>query len=98
MADYSRDEELFLQAMSNIIRKLRLKKEYDNQEDFATDHDYGRSRYQAIEGGANLTTVSILRLLSHYEGIEPSDFMKMVEAERERLKKNKVHRQNFKVA
>jgi hypothetical protein len=97
MADFNKDETLFLKAMSMVIRKLRVEKEYMNQETFANDHRYGRSRYQAIENGTNLTTVSILRLLSHHDNISMSKFMIMVEEQYEKLKLQNASSKNLKV-
>jgi hypothetical protein len=88
MDDLTKDELLYLRAKGIVWKRLRIKKGYDdNQEAFANDHGFSRSRYQRIESGTSMSDISNLRLLDHHD-MKMADFFFLVDKEYEKLKNN----------
>ena len=73
--------ELLYKLLGERIRKLRIEKEYTSQETFAYDADIPRAQYGKYEKGANLTILSLYKILKYhkitFEEFFGEDFQKL---------------------
>ncbi len=77
--EFSKDEEMLMHNMGEVLKTLREKNTKHNQKQFADAIYMDVALYGRYEKGVNMKTISILRLLSHYN-ISIEDFFKQVNA------------------
>ena len=65
--------EKSLKNIGNKLKKLRKDAGYTNYENFAYEYDFNRVSYGRIESGANITLVTLLRVLAVHK-ISLKDF------------------------
>lgn len=60
------DDERIIK-IAEKIKQLRKEAGFTNYEEFAWEHDFKRSQYWRIEKGANITLVSLLKVLDAHK-------------------------------
>jgi transcriptional regulator with XRE-family HTH domain len=62
------DFDIFLKKVGERMRQLRIKKGFTNYENFAYEHDLGRSQYGKYENGTeDLRLSSLYKVISSME-------------------------------
>lgn len=74
----TREEEKLLRLLGKRIRELRIRAGFSSQEDFAYEAGIPRAQYGRYEVGANLTFLSLNKILQYYK-LTPEDFFKGME-------------------
>jgi transcriptional regulator with XRE-family HTH domain len=65
IGEHSKEEYRYLKAIGAVITRLR-ERDYDTQKKFADAKGITLSQYQAWEAGMNITPVSTMRLVVHF--------------------------------
>jgi len=71
------DEELFLKALGERIRQLRIQAGYTSQEDFSYDADIPRAQYGRYEKGVNIT-ITNLRKIARFHKLTLEQFFSKI--------------------
>lgn len=66
-------EKQFIESLGKRVRDLRLKAGYTSHENFAFDAEITRSLYGRHEKGANMTVLSLLKIVQ-YHGMTLEEF------------------------
>lgn len=53
--------------ISSALKRLRIEKGYSNYDHLAYDIGMSRSQYGAYENGQNITLLTLMKILNHFE-------------------------------
>lgn len=56
-----------MMQISSALKRLRIEKGYSNYDHLAYDIGMSRSQYGAYENGQNVTLLTLMKILNHFE-------------------------------
>jgi transcriptional regulator with XRE-family HTH domain len=74
----TKDEERLLRSLGKRIRELRISAGFSSQESFAYEAGIPRAQYGRYETGANITFLSLSKILKYHK-LSPEEFFKGME-------------------
>lgn len=60
-------QQVQMTQISSALKRLRIEKGYSNYDHLAYDMGMSRSQYGAYENGQNITLLTLMKILNHFE-------------------------------
>lgn len=77
LEEYQKEQ---MTQISSALKRLRIEKGYSNYDHLAYDIGMSRSQYGAYENGQNVTLLTLMKILNHFE-MTIADFFEYMKGE-----------------